>query len=112
MTFTCAVHVPGLPCEIVPPEKESVVSPAEGAHVAPVQVVDAAGTDATFIPEGRISVNETDVRSLEEFGFVRVNVRVEVAPTLIGSSENDLDNCGFSRFVVAHPLIRILSTLR
>src|SRR4030095_13689445 len=66
VTLTLTVHV--APPAIVAPvtcPKSSVVPPAAGAQVGePVHVVLAAGTAATCVPAGRLSVNLTPVTAV------------------------------------------------
>jgi len=85
VTLTWAVHEPL--AGIVPPLKVRAVLPAAGAHVAPVQVVEAEGVAATCVPAGKASVKAAPV-SCVVFVFVSVNVRVETPFTAIGFGEN------------------------
>jgi len=85
VTSTDTVQEPlaGIFAPVVCP-KLRVVAPAIGAHVgAPVQVVLAFGVAATCKPDGSVSVNLAPVNWVV-FGFVMVNVNVEVPPTTIG----------------------------
>jgi hypothetical protein len=84
-TFTVQLPLAG----IAPPPKVRVVSVAAGANVPP-QVVLELGVAATSNPDGSVSENATPVRATVEFGFVIVNVSVEVPPIGIVAALNDL----------------------
>jgi hypothetical protein len=82
---TVTVQVPD--AGIVPPVKVRVVPPAAGVKVGephPAET-DLFGVGATSSPEGSESVNPTPVNAVPLFGFVIVNVRVDVSPTRMGS---------------------------
>jgi hypothetical protein len=70
----------------VPPLKE-IVCGAVVDNVPPHCVEDPVGT---VRPLGKVSEKLTPVNATPVFGFVIVNVSVEVAPTEAGFGENDL----------------------
>jgi len=74
----------------VPPLKLSVVSPAAGVKVPPVQVVLELGVLATAIPDGKVSLKAMPVKAVPAFGLVMVKVRVATPPVQIVEALNDL----------------------
>ncbi len=76
VTETLTVQVP--PTGMAPPEKVIEVAYATGAKVGEPQfAVVALGVAATFIPDGKVSLKATPVRTVEfPAGLVRVKVRV------------------------------------
>jgi hypothetical protein len=79
---------------IVPPEKVNVVAPADGAKVAPEQVVPNPGVAATCTPAGNGSVKEVPVSGML-LEFDKVNVKVEIPPVGIVAGEKALVIVGF-----------------
>jgi len=100
VTLTETVQTPLTPpvfAWIVPPVKPMEVAPAEAVTVGlPHPVVLTAGVDAIVIPVGRASAKDTPVRAVALI-FVRVKVKVDEAPELIGSGEKFFEIVGASR---------------
>jgi hypothetical protein len=56
--------------------------------------VDVAPLVTTVRPAGSVSLKPMPESELERFGFVIVNVKVEVLPVKIAAGEYDLEICG------------------
>lgn len=76
-TVTLSSHAP--PGGMVPPERLTTDAPAAAVNVPPA-LLDGFGTDATFMPDGRLSVNPTPSSGTLALGLVRVKVKVVVPP--------------------------------
>ena len=84
--MTLMVHVPF--AAIVPLEKERDVAPAVGAKVGdPQPVVDAFVGLATTMAPGEVGRGSVKFNPLTDMGvgFVKVNVRVDIPLTVVGS---------------------------
>jgi hypothetical protein len=80
---------------IVPPEKFKVVALAAGDQVGgPVQVVDALGVEATFIPVGSASEKAPPVSAMK-LGLVSVKVSTDVPPDAMEAGTNALPIVGY-----------------
>jgi hypothetical protein len=76
----------------VPPVRATEAPPAVAVVVPPQVLVSPLGV-ATVIPEGSVSVNATLVNAVV-LGFVMVNVRLVVLPTLTVDAPNAFANDG------------------
>ena len=86
------VHVP--PAAIVPALRLTPPPFAAAVTVPPVQVVDPFGVAVFCNPAGYVSEKATLDSALFKFGFVIVNVRVDVPPVRIGLGENSFEMLG------------------
>jgi hypothetical protein len=77
---------------IVPPVRDTEVEPGAAVAVPPQLSTSALGV-ATTNPVGSVSVNAALVRALL-FGFVSVNVRLVVVPTVTVDAPNAFANVG------------------
>ena len=84
---------------IVPPLKDIEAAPALAVTVPP-QFVVVFGVAATTIDPGevgKVSLKDTPVRAVPEFGLVMVKVNVLTPPTAIGSGEKFFEMLGEAR---------------
>jgi len=88
-----------------PELKLSVVLPAAGVKLPPVQFVLALGVAATCTPDGRLSLKAMPVRVVVVFGLVIVNVNVDTPPVQIVEAVNDLLIVGGATTVIMAVLL-------
>jgi len=109
VTFTLTVHV--VPPAMVPELKEMLVAPAVGLYVGlPQLLVLAPVGEATFIPEGNVSVKVTPLSDvlLLVLVMVMLSCDVELDPTPMVEAVNDFVTVGavstkFAVIVVVPP---------
>ena len=78
------------PTAIVPPVNDTDPLPSVAVNVPP-QVFEVAAGVVLTSPAGYVSVKATPVSAVPAFGFVMVNVSVELTPATVGFGEKDLD---------------------
>jgi hypothetical protein len=101
VTATFTEQVP--PAGITPPDSTTLPPPAAADTTPPAQSVAPFGVALFVKPAGYVSVSVVIVTAVVGLGLVRVIVKTDGSPTIIGFVEKPLDTVGGESTVI--PLV-------